>query len=710
MIGEAEINRKKSGQFRLLKSILSLMIVLISLPFFADVYYVRHDAPDGGDGLSWSTAYNAIEDGLANAVAEDDIWVTSGNYQISNTIEIPENISLYGGFSGEELLLSERNIDAYHSIIDGNDSLLCVQNHGLIDGFHITHGNSGVGGIENRGTVRYCELYENIGAFYSGIYMLSGLVTNCNIRGFSDVNMSSGTGVGLEGGVLQDSVISNHKGAQGGGVKNYSGTVQRCEIYENYDMSSVSGGNFYEEGGGGIFNLAGLVSHCRVYQNMTSASGGGINNISGTVEFCEVFQNSAVHRAGGIYFDYSGEYGEGYVRNCEIYDNESLYSSGGFDCRGVAENCRIFANSTAGFGGGVLVSGTLINCLIYDNEADAGGGIYNCGRVRNCTVANNSADIGGGMYCYGEITNSIIWHNFPDEIYKASNDDLVTYTCSSSLINGNGNISADPMFVNISGERLTWDFHLLADSPCIDAGSLVNMPEIDLEGISRPVGSGNDMGAFEYFDSVEFGVNLQSVSIEQTLFFFGQSTKNVTSWQWDFNEDGTVDSTLQNPIYYYDEPGLYDVSLTVVYEDGLNDTVVRHDYISVAPLDGPWLEAELIEIDIPAVMDAGKHYQGKITLKNIGLNVWKESDWVRLGAVDDSDSLSVILRYILDKDVRYGESYTFLLDLYSDQPGTYMTDWMMVKDGAMWFGEGAAQQVTVQSRTAVSDACWALFQ
>jgi PKD repeat protein len=58
----------------------------------------------------------------------------------------------------------------------------------------------------------------------------------------------------------------------------------------------------------------------------------------------------------------------------------------------------------------------------------------------------------------------------------------------------------------------------------------------------------------------------------------------ISSWAWDFDSDGTIDSHDQNPTWVYDESGLYTVSLTV--SDGtLTDTETKVDYITVLPVE-----------------------------------------------------------------------------------------------------------------------------
>jgi len=57
-------------------------------------------------------------------------------------------------------------------------------------------------------------------------------------------------------------------------------------------------------------------------------------------------------------------------------------------------------------------------------------------------------------------------------------------------------ISGNPLFLD-KGRN---DFHIAKNSPCIDAGTSEGATNSDIDGESRPKGSGYDIGADEYSD------------------------------------------------------------------------------------------------------------------------------------------------------------------------------------------------------------------
>ncbi len=68
--------------------------------------------------------------------------------------------------------------------------------------------------------------------------------------------------------------------------------------------------------------------------------------------------------------------------------------------------------------------------------------------------------------------------------------------------------------------------------------------------------------------------------------FTDTSTGNITTREWDFDNDSIVDSALQNPSYMYNNNGSYTVSLTVSGPNG-SDTETKTDYITVNLIAAP---------------------------------------------------------------------------------------------------------------------------
>lgn len=65
-----------------------------------------------------------------------------------------------------------------------------------------------------------------------------------------------------------------------------------------------------------------------------------------------------------------------------------------------------------------------------------------------------------------------------------------------------------------------------------------------------------------------------------TVAFTDLSTNAPTSWEWDFDEDGVVDDTTQNPSFTYTQPGTYRVTLTATNAGG-SDSISKNNYITV---------------------------------------------------------------------------------------------------------------------------------
>ena len=69
-----------------------------------------------------------------------------------------------------------------------------------------------------------------------------------------------------------------------------------------------------------------------------------------------------------------------------------------------------------------------------------------------------------------------------------------------------------------------------------------------------------------------------------SVTFTDTSTQSPTAWQWDFENDGTIDSTLQNPTFAYATPGVYAVRLIATNEAGSGEVTIAAAVEVFAPV------------------------------------------------------------------------------------------------------------------------------
>ncbi|MFY9310962.1 MAG: M12 family metallo-peptidase [Bacteroidia bacterium] len=69
-------------------------------------------------------------------------------------------------------------------------------------------------------------------------------------------------------------------------------------------------------------------------------------------------------------------------------------------------------------------------------------------------------------------------------------------------------------------------------------------------------------------------------NVPQTITFTDASTFGTNAWQWDVDNDGTVDYTTQNPSHTYTVAGSYTVKLIASNTNG-SDTIIKTNYVSV---------------------------------------------------------------------------------------------------------------------------------
>ena len=164
----------------------------------------------------------------------------------------------------------------------------------------------------------------------------------------------------------------------------------------------------------------------------------------------------------------------------------------------IASNL-ICSNTVVVGGGAVLLSGgELINNNIFANAAQLAGNVYATSDTSGQAIVSGNIIFaaGGDVGVYLASQDTITQFTFND-VWNNTNGD---YNAGSSRTGISGNISQDPLLVNVTSN----DYHLQDTSPCINAGDNEFQPlpgEVDFYGNARVWSGRVYIGAAEYFDN-----------------------------------------------------------------------------------------------------------------------------------------------------------------------------------------------------------------
>jgi parallel beta-helix repeat protein len=268
----------------------------------------------------------------------------------------------------------------------------------------------------------------------------------------------------------------------------------------------------------------------------------------------------------------------GVIRNNRIY-NFTGFNSDGIDIGENSEDILISSNLiyhtgdkgiSVGQGSTVtldrnLVVGSNHGIAIKDNSAAYvinNTFFYNDTAV-SCYEKNEGA--GGGT---AEIVNTILSNNLSSSVYA---DELsvisVSYTLSDSeLLDGEGNLFSDPLFIDQSIYNLELDL----GSPCVDAGDPDSQPDED--------GSSADMGAYYIYDPDDYPFDIPDQLIGQLKIneiLVNNDTTNT-------DESGEYDDWIE----IYNTSG-EDIDLSGMYLTDNADNLTKWQF----PFGGVMLEA-----------------------------------------------------------------------------------------------------------------------
>lgn len=145
----------------------------------------------------------------------------------------------------------------------------------------------------------------------------------------------------------------------------------------------------------------------------------------------------------------------------------------------------------------------------------------------------------------------------------------------------------------------------------------------------------------------DFSADIHSGTVPLTVQFTDLSFQvpegnPILSWAWDFDDNGTIDATTQNPSYTYVTVGTYTVTLIV--SDGVSaDTLKRNDFISAlnsAPDPTPLLTVT----DVPD--DEGGELLIQFTASSIDVPPLSENDIYNVYIYEVVDSVWAVLETV----------------------------------------------------------------
>jgi|GEM_PF-2002356 regulation of enolase protein 1 (concanavalin A-like superfamily) len=440
------------------------------------IIHVKETAAPGGDGASWATAFQDLQDALSfvdECPGITEIWVAAGTYKPTSgtdrtiSFTMKNGVAIYGGFPNTgNPGFSSRDWSAYPTILSGD-----------------------IGTPGNNGDNSYHVILNSFNNL-DHTALLDGVVVTKGIAYIPD---------------------ESYTHSRGGGVFNWNSSPAFNNCLFTGNSARFFGGGMYTESG------SPLITNCIFSENSVELGGGGMFNKDGSsmVTNCQFNNNSGVTNGGGLV---NSTNSTATISHCSFTGNAGR-SGGGLtndtNSSAMISNCIFRENTANNSGGGVFnyVSSnpTITNCVFIGNAANEyGGGLHNdkaSSATINCSFSGNTAgNSGGGIGNLGIstpiITNCIIWGNNSGINMVFGSTPIVNYSIVQSGYAGagTGNLNKNPLFVDQPpvGLGTSGDLHLQSCSPAVNAGTATGAPANDLDGNARPFNGGFDMGAYEF--------------------------------------------------------------------------------------------------------------------------------------------------------------------------------------------------------------------
>jgi hypothetical protein len=509
---QIKINKTNGGVMSKHKSKTNLSIAVLLIGYTAsisaNVYYVKQGSVNG-NGSSWANAFNNLDSALAAVKSDghvDQIWVAKGTYKPSKvyapngivggaygvntpnlkTFDLPSNVSIYGGFVGNETNINARNRDANPTILSGDlagndindpnhtqtnksDNVWHILNAGndisqtgvtgvVLDSIIVTDGYAGgpdqgtlgpnnvllsidyahaAGGgllarFGSKVTLNNVRMEYNASDGSSATIIVPGLGATKASGGGSIASIDEGTFVTVNSADLNHNT-SFFTGGSGGAI---DALVEASVSIKNSSLTY----NIAERNGGAVHGAsAGTITISNSVLNnnelptiiVGDESGGGVGTINTKlkIENSSFQNNSAPVGGGAVFFHIPFDDGEVYtldVSNSSFTNNSTGPVGGG--------GINIFAiKPHAGS------QATVSSCTFNKNVGGNGGGVYVDSlptQLSNLNFKSNQAwDTGGGL----------LVSDFADAIFGASDlSSRPVTTLTNASFNNNAVIGIPP--------------------------------------------------------------------------------------------------------------------------------------------------------------------------------------------------------------------------------------------------------------------------
>jgi len=405
--------------------------------------------------------------------------------------------------------------------------------------------------------------------------------------------------------VVEGVTVKNGQALYGGAIycTSSSPTITNCSFSGN-DAGCYGGAIF-------CLSCSPVVSNCTFSGNSATWCGGAIycaSSSSPIVTNCTFSGNSASDGGGAICCSSSSPT----LNNCILWGNTASSSGNEIYIYDLGSSCTLNYScvDNTGYGGYAGNIDDSNNCIhSVPQFVDAANGDYHLQPTSPCIDAGDNSlvpsgvttDLDGNQRIVDGDNDGVATVDIGAYEYQSSVQPLHITTTSlpdategvsySATIEATGGTTPYTWIVTGLPLGLTWtqvgDAVEITGTPAFGAAGTYSV-DVTVTDSSSPAQSDNvtlqlvvNSGGGGTTLKADFEASPTYGKAPLTVTFTDKSTGNPTSWEWDFDNDGTVDSYDQNPQWTYNDPGWYTVKLTV--SNGTNtDTCVKEKFIQVA--------------------------------------------------------------------------------------------------------------------------------